>query len=63
MIRHLVVHAEVIELRHRQIHEVFPARASVLTGPKTAVIARENDIGVGRIDPDIVEIALVNAQV
>ena len=37
-----LVHADVIELRHRQIHQVLPARAAILTAPQAAIVAGED---------------------
>ena len=58
VIRIGVVHADVIELRDRQIHLVLPARAAVLAAPQAAVVAGKHDVGIRRIDPDLVKIAV-----
>ena len=53
-----VVHADVIELRDRQVHLVLPARSAIFAAPQTAIIARIHNVRIRRIDPDVVKIAV-----
>ncbi len=53
-----VIRADVVELRNRQVHQMFPARAAVLAAPQPAIVAGEHHVGIRRIDPDVVKIAV-----
>ena len=57
-----VVGADVIELRNRQVHLVFPAIATVFAAPQTAIVAGDYNVWIFRIDPDIVKVAMVGAR-
>src|SRR5690349_1655933 len=58
VIGNIVIDAYVIELRDRQVYLVLPARAAIEAAPQTSVVRSEDDVGVIRIDPDIVEVAV-----
>ena len=53
-----IVKADVIELRHRQVHEVLPAVAAVFAAPQAAVVAGNHDIWILGIDPNVMKVAV-----
>ena len=53
-----VVHADVIELRDRQVIALPPFAAAVVGIPHAAVVAGEDGLRIGRIDPDVVHVAM-----
>ena len=53
-----VIEAHVIELRNGKVDLVLPARSAVFAAPQTAVVARIDDVRIGRVNPDIVVIAV-----
>src|ERR1051325_8791561 len=54
----LLVQAYMIELRHRQVFAFPPFAAAVVRVPHPAIVSREHDLRVGRIDPDVVRVAV-----
>ena len=54
----VIVHADVIKLRHRQIISFPPFAAAVVGVPHSAVVAHEYHLRVGRIDPHVMRIAV-----
>ena len=54
----VIVHADVIKLRHRQVISFPPFAAAVVGVPHSAVVAHEYHLRVGRIDPDIMHVAV-----
>ena len=58
----VIVHADVIKLRHRQVSRFPPFRAAVVGVPHPAIVAGEHDLCVGWIDPDVVDIAVHPAE-
>src|SRR6266566_7897729 len=48
----------MIELRDRKIFALPPLVAAVVGVPDTAVVSSDHAIGAGRIDPDVMEIAV-----
>ena len=58
MVGVIVIHADVVKLRNRQVDLVLPARAAIFAAPKPAVISGIDSIRVVGINPDIVKVAV-----
>ena len=58
MVRIRVVHAHVVELRNRQVHQMPPAEAAINAGPQAAIIAAKDQVGVAGINPNCMVIAV-----
>src|SRR5215469_18872786 len=48
----------MIELRHWQVFSFPPFRAAVVGIPHPAIVAGEDDLGIGWIDPDVMNVAM-----
>ena len=58
LVRIGVVHADVIELRDGQVFAFPPFAAAVVGIPHPAVVAGEDGLRIGRVNPDIVHVAM-----
>ena len=58
LVRVLVVHAHVVELRERQVVALPPTAAAVVRDPQPAVVAAHDVLRVGRVDPEVVPVAV-----
>jgi len=58
VVRSVHVHAHVVELRDREVVGLPPLVGRVVGIPQAAVVARDQVIGVARIDPHVVEVTV-----
>ena len=58
VVRIVIVHAYVVKLRDRQVFAFPPFAAAVVGVPHSAVVSHEHHLRVGRINPDIVAVAM-----
>ena len=58
LVRVLVVDAHVVELRHGQVGRFPPPAAPVVRKPQPAVVAAHHVLGILRVDPNVVPVAV-----
>ena len=58
VVRPVHVHTHVVELRDRQVLRLPPFVGAVVGIPDAAIVAGDDVVGVARIDPHIMEIAM-----
>src|ERR1043166_4557503 len=54
----LLVQADMIELRHRQVFAFPPFAAAVVRVPHPPLVAHVNGLWIGRVDPHIMRVAV-----